>query len=73
MQLKILLNRQLPGKVKYDPSSVERFFDVVLDSHIIVAAALVLFGMDDVDSQPTQNVENGEVGVPACLKFYKYS
>ena len=42
MQLKVLLNRQLPGKVKDDPSSVERFFDVVLD--IIVAAALVLFG-----------------------------
>ena len=42
--------------MKDDPSSVERFFDVVLDSHI-VAAALVFFGMDDVNSQPTQNVD----------------
>jgi hypothetical protein len=42
MQLKVILNRQLPSKVKDDPSSVERFFDVVLDSHI-VAAALVFF------------------------------
>ena len=56
MQLKVLLSRQLPNKVKDDPSSVEQFFDVVLDSHI-VAAALVFFGMDDVDGQPTQNVD----------------
>lgn len=56
MQLKVILNRQLPSKVKDDPSSVERFLDVVLDSHI-VAAALVFFGMDSVDSQPTQNVD----------------
>lgn len=51
-----LLSRQLPSKVKDDPSSVERIFDVVLDSHI-VAAALTLFGMDDVTSQPTINVD----------------
>ena len=56
MQLKVILNRQLPSKVKDDPSSVERFLDVVLDSHI-VAAALAFFGMDSVDSQPTQNVD----------------
>ena len=56
MQLKVILNRQLPSKVKDDPSSVERFLDVVLDSHI-VAAALIFFGMDSVDSQPTQNVD----------------
>lgn len=56
MQLKIILNRQLPSKVKDDPSSVERFFDIVLDSHI-VAAALVFFGMDSVDNQPTQNID----------------
>ena len=44
MQLKVLLNRQLPSKVKDNPSSVEQFFDVVLDSHII-AAVLEFFGL----------------------------
>ena len=46
--LKVVLGRQLPSNVKDDPNSVERFFDV-LDSHI-VAASLVFFGMEDVDS-----------------------
>ena len=55
-ELRYNCNFSLINKVKDDPSSVEHFFDLVLDSHI-VAAALVLFGMDDVKSQPTQNVD----------------
>ena len=42
--------------MKDDSSSVKQFFGVVLDSHII-AAALEFFGLDKVDSQPTQNID----------------
>lgn len=45
MQLKVFRNWQLPSKAKDNPSLVEQFSDVVLDSHIIIADVLSFFGM----------------------------
>lgn len=55
-QLKIILKRNLPNKVKDDPRAVEDFLELVLDAHL-VAAALTYFGMEKVKDIPTQNID----------------
>lgn len=55
-QLQNLLRRQnVPKEVKKDFRSINNFIQLLVDSHLI-AAALEFFDIDDIHSQPTQNV-----------------
>ena len=60
-QLQTAINRtNIPTKVKNDPMAVEDFIDLTLDAHI-VAAAMEFFGMTDVTSTPTTNIDINKI------------